>query len=501
MNARASFQASGLRDRIVGNDIRVPLLDGTSVPYVNFDNAASTPALRDVIETVTSFLDWYSAVHRGAGFKSRVATETYEDARRIVGDFVGADPADHVVIFGKNATEAINKLAWRFPFTRDDVVLVSTLDHHSNDLPWRGRARVEHIAADALGRLDETHFDHLLKKHAGQIRLVAITGGSNVTGEMPCIHGLAERTHAAGAQILVDCAQLAPHRAIEIGRLDDPRHLDYVALSAHKMYAPFGTGALIGRRDTFQQGTPEHCGGRTISFVSKDAVQWADAPERDEAGSPNVVGAVAMAAAAKALTAEGMTAIALHETRLTARALERLSQIEGIRVFGDIDPARAKHRLGVIAFTMRDIPHGLVSAILSAEFGIGVRDGCFCAHPYLSHLLDLDETEIAGLRDAMRNGDRSRMPGMVRVSFGAYNTLSEVDRVADALCVIARGGQRGTYVQDRATGTFAPMGWSPDPHACFSLRSEALPKEMAMVQLGSPPEPASGIRPHAAGTE
>jgi selenocysteine lyase/cysteine desulfurase len=168
---------------------------------------------------------------------------------------------EHAVIFGKNTTEAVNKLSYRLPLRKDDVVFVSLLDHHSNDLPWRARAHVEHIGADELGRLDEDDFDRLLATHAGRVKLVSVTGAANVTGHMPDVHRLARKAHAVGAQILVDCAQLAPHRAVDVRTLDDPEHLDYVAISAHKMYAPFGTGALIGRRDTFEQGEPEYRGG------------------------------------------------------------------------------------------------------------------------------------------------------------------------------------------------------------------------------------------------
>ena len=217
-------QAPAWRDSIVGIDCPVPVLGGAMRPYVNLDNAASTPVLREVLDAVNDLMPWYSSVHRGRGHKSRLTTEAYDDARRAVADFVGANAREHVVIFGKNTTEAINKLSYRLPLASSDVVLVSLLEHHSNDLPWRARCQVEHIGADARGRLDEDHFDHLLRVFAGRVRLVAVTGASNVTGSMPAVHTLAAKAHAAGAQILVDAAQLAPHRAIDIGALDDPAH-------------------------------------------------------------------------------------------------------------------------------------------------------------------------------------------------------------------------------------------------------------------------------------
>ena len=225
--------------QFIGVDSQVPLLDGTECRYINLDNAASTPALRGAADAVNRFLEYYSSVHRGAGFKSQLSTFAYEQARALVLRFVGADPGEHVCIFGKNTTEALNKLARRFPFTADkNVVLVSVMEHHSNDLPWRPVARVIHIDVTPEGQLDEADFDRQLARYGAQVALVSISGASNVTGFQNPIHRLAEKAHAAGAQIAVDCAQLAPHRAIDMGRLADPGHLDYVTLSAHKLYAP-----------------------------------------------------------------------------------------------------------------------------------------------------------------------------------------------------------------------------------------------------------------------
>jgi cysteine desulfurase / selenocysteine lyase len=459
-----------LRDRFVGLDQPVPLLGGRTRPYLNLDNAASTPVLREVLDTVNAFMVWYSSVHRGTGLKSRVATQAYEDAREIVARFVGANEREHTVIFGKNTTEAINKLSYRLALGPEDVVLVSLLEHHSNDLPWRARARVEHIGIDAHGGLDEDHFDQLLRRHAGRVRLVAVTGGANVTGCMPDVHRLAVKAHAAGAQIVVDCAQLAPHRRIDIGPLDDPAHLDYVALSAHKLYAPFGSGALIGRRDTFARGEPEYRGGGTIEFVGLDSVAWAEGPDRDEAGTPNVVGAVALAAALQCLQGIGMDRIAHHESELTAHALARLSHVDGLRLHGDADPQRAARRLGVIPFSIAGQSHFRVAAVLGVEHGIGVRNGCFCAHPYLARLLGLSNEDVRQLRASLAAGDKRGMPGMVRISFGAYNSLEDVDRLVDALTMIARGEVRGDYRQDARSGEYSAVAvQDSNPHRFFNL--------------------------------
>jgi selenocysteine lyase/cysteine desulfurase len=406
-------------------------------------------------------MPWYSSVHRGSGFKSLLATKAYDDAREIVGDFFGANAGEHVVIFGKNSTEAINKLAYRLDLTKDDVVLVSLLEHHSNDLPWRGRAQVKHIKTDSVGCLDEDDLDNLLKTYGKKVKLVAITGGSNVTGHMPNIHRIAKKAHDAGAQILVDCAQLAPHRRVSVKSLSDPEHLDYIAVSAHKMYAPFGTGALIGRKDTFEKGEPDQRGGGTIDVVTTTEVDWAAPPDSDEAGSPNVVGAVAMATSIKALDRIGMAKIAEHEAELTAYTLDKMSRIAGVEILGENGSSLSGTRLGVIPFNINGLHHSLVAAILGTEWGIGVRSGCFCAHPYVTDLLDVPSEELRAFRAAVRKGDKSTMPGLVRVSFGMYNSIEEVDELIDALEQIAAGDYKGTYKQDKSTGDFYAADWEP----------------------------------------
>jgi cysteine desulfurase/selenocysteine lyase len=458
-----------VRQRIVGIDQAVPVLDGSQRPYINFDNAASTPALQDVLDTLSEFMPWYSSVHRGTGFKSKIATQAYDDARRIVADFVGADLTDHTVIFGKNTTDAINKLSYRLPLKRDEVVLVSLLEHHSNDLPWRARAHVEHIQADDLGRLDVADLDRLLELYQGRVKLVAITGASNVTGHLPDIHAIARKAHAAGAEILIDGAQLAPHRRVVMGDLNDPAHLDYVAISAHKMYAPFGTGALIGRRDTFERGEPEYRGGGTIEIVTVDRVEWAGAPDRDEAGSPNVAGAVALAASIKALNQIGMEAIAEHEAKLTTYTLEHLKSIAGIEIYGETELATVRDRLGVIPLNVKGMSHFKAAAILGTEYGIGVRNGCFCAHPYLLHLLQLSAEESERVRHDILVDNRRDMPGLVRVSFGMYNTTAEVDVLIEALQHITRGEYRGHYAQAVKSGEYYATGWQPDLAQYFKL--------------------------------
>ncbi len=454
-----------------GLEVEVPTLNGGMKRYINFDNAASTPPLNAVKKTVNEFMNYYSSVHRGSGYKSQLSTIAYEQSRAVVIDFLGADPGDHTCIFGKNTTEAINKLARRFPFTdRRNVVITSGMEHHSNDLPWRSVANVIHVKMTEEGKLDEHHFDEVLAKYSDRVALVAITGASNVTGYINPYHRLAEKAHQVGAKIALDCAQLAPHRKVDMLPVEDPAHIDYAAISAHKLYAPFGTGALVGLKETFAEGDPDMTGGGTVDIVTLDNVVWTIPPERDEAGSPNTIGAIALAAAIYQLERIGMQAIAEHEAQLTATTLEKLNSFEKISIYGDTNPERAVERLGVIPFNFRELSHFLVAAILGHEFGIGIRNGCFCAHPYVLHLLKISPEKSHEVQDQMLAGDRTEMPGFLRASFGLYNTLDEVASFVDAIKQIGAGKYQGNYFQDRASGDFLLEGWEPGFENFFSLQ-------------------------------
>lgn len=397
---------------------------------INLDNAASTPALKQVLQAVQDFLPLYASVHRGAGRKSQISTDAYEAVRQTVTQFVGADPREHTVIFGKNTTEAINKAASRIGLRKTDVVVTSLAEHHSNELPWRTRATVRRIAVLPDGSFDMQHFAHLLARYKGRIKLVAITGASNVTGYMPDIYTIARMAHAAGAQILVDAAQLVAHRQLHMGTLHDPSHLDYVAFSAHKMYAPFGTGVLVGRRDTFATGAPEYTGGGTVQLVTARSIDWADTPERDEAGSPNVVGVVALGAAITALQRIGMEHIAAHEAELTEYALAQLHALPHITLYGP-----TKNRGAVMTFSVKNMHHTTVARRLNDTFGIATRSGCFCAHMYVFELLGVTAKRQQALRANI--GNPAAMPGMVRASFGLYNTHKDIDALIAALKTFA----------------------------------------------------------------
>jgi len=449
----------GIREQIVGIDTEVTLLDGTKRPYINFDNGSTTPCLRPVLERVSEFLRWYGSIGRGAGFKSEVSSSAMDEARRIIASFVGADPNAHTVLFTKNTTEAINKIARRFPFSLGDVVLCSLMEHHSNDLPWRAAANVQHIGVDEQGRLDRRHLSRLLLDHAGRVRLVAVTGGSNVTGYLNPIHEIAELAHKAGAQLLVDGAQLAAHRRIDMGPPGEARSIDYLAFCAHKMYAPFGVGVLVGLKDVFMQGDPDCVGGGTVDLVTVHDAHWSELPEKEEAGSPNAVGVVALAEAIRCLQEMGLEQIAQHEAGLTSHLLRGIQGVDGVSVYGDQDPNNAAQRLGVVPIEVEGMPHQLVAAILAAEGGIGMRSGLFCAHPYMLALLGYPSEDIAQLKQELGAGIRAHLPGYTRASFGIYNTEAEVDMLVDLLKTLSTGEFAGQYKQDERSGAFYAEGF------------------------------------------
>ncbi|HFE53010.1 MAG TPA: aminotransferase class V-fold PLP-dependent enzyme [Bacteroidetes bacterium] len=447
-----------LRRQVVGVDEEVPTLGGARRPYINFDNAASTPVLKPVLEGVNDFMRWYASVHRGTGFKSKLSTLAYETAREKVLDFVGADCDRRVAIFVRNTTEAVNKLAHRLGLNKGDIVLTTLLEHHSNDLPWRRVADVRRLPTTPEGRPELDALDSLLLELGNRVKLVAVTGASNVTGLLTPIHDVARVAHRHGVPVFVDAAQLAPHRKITLegdGRPDT--YIDYLGFSAHKMYAPFGSGALVGWRELFEDGEPTEVGGGTIRIVTLEEVVWASPPENEEAGSPNVPGAVALGLAIDWFQRAGMEAIEEHEHELSTYAWNRMQEVPGVELYGPPFSEKDRDRLGVFVFNLEGWHHAKLAAILGYEFGIGVRNGCFCAHPYVKHLLDITGEKERELVEKVSRGDWTDVPGAVRVSFGFYNTTDEIDAFVEALQAIRAGQcESESYKLIRKTGEYIP---------------------------------------------
>jgi selenocysteine lyase/cysteine desulfurase len=396
-----------------------------------------------------------------------LSTHVYERCRDVVADFVGADPSYDTIIFGQNATHALNKLAGRLRPPNGNVVICTLMEHHSNMLPWRKLGcKVEYVNVRRDdGDLDLNDIENKIRAHAGQLSLVTVTAASNVTGTITPFRRVARIAHEHGAMVALDATQFIPHRPFRMGEPGDPERVDFVAFSAHKMYAPFGVGVLVGPRSLFEDGAPDMVGGGTIHAVTEDDVIWARVPERDEAGTPNVPGALALASSIKTLKAIGMENVAEHERELTRRALAQLTRIDGITLYGGKDPELANDRLGVISLNIDGMGHGKVAAVLAHEWGIGVRNGCFCAQPYVRELLGISVEEMRSIMKKLAAGDHTTVPGTVRMSLGVYNTADEVDYAVEALRSIAHDGPRAKYVIDKKY-----LDYVPDP-PFFHLKS------------------------------
>ncbi|MGA8923143.1 MAG: aminotransferase class V-fold PLP-dependent enzyme [Candidatus Dormiibacterota bacterium] len=455
----ASPHSGQWREHFAGVELPVPVLGGGTVTGINFDNAASTPPLKRVRDAVNGFSDVYSSVHRGTGYKSRLSTEAYEQARELVSRFLGVDARAQVVIFVKGTTDALNRIAAEQARLDGRQVLVTEMEHHADLLPWRHRSGHLMVGLSEDGHIDLDAIEHALRTTDGKIGLVAVCGASNVTGFVTPVHEVAELAHRHGARISVDAAQLAPHHRVDVRPAGDPGHLDFVSLSGHKMYAPYGAGVLVAPRDFFA-GAPEVMGGGAISIVTWDDTVWADLPDREEAGSPNVIGAVALGVAIETLLELGFDEMLSYETALGGRLVSALSSIPGVSILGGLESPRGAGRLSLASFVVEGMHHGLVAAALSHEWGIAVRHGCFCANPYVFHLLHMNKGAVDDVEAEVNAGHRKALPGAVRASLAPYNTEAEIERFAEAVTRVARGRLRATYEQ-AADGTFAPAGGWP----------------------------------------
>ena len=373
------------------------------------DSAASSQKPRSVIEAMTELAsDHYANVHRGAYTLSIEATETFEQARRSVARFIGAGSPDEVIIT-RGATTSLNLVAhgWGGEHLRPgDRILLTTMEHHANLVPWqmianRTGARLDFVGFDSEYRLDLDEFDSKLDT---DVKVVSVTGMSNVLGTMPPLDHVISSAHGAGAIAVVDAAQLVPHHPVDVSELG----ADFIAVSAHKMLGPTGIGFLWGRPEILQQMEPVEGGGEMISTVDLHRSTWAPVPHRFEAGTPPIIEAAGLIAAIDYLENLGMANVAAHDRSLTDHALALLAETPGATVYG---PPAGDDRGGVISFTLGDAhPHDL--ATILDQQGVSVRAGHHCAKPLLKSL---------------------GVPATARASFYVYNTEDDVEALVKGL--------------------------------------------------------------------
>jgi selenocysteine lyase/cysteine desulfurase len=354
----------------------------------------------------------------------------FDDAYRVCAEFIGGNLDDGCVVFTGNTTGALDLVA-HLVSARPGKVLVTDLEHHSNDLPFRRRNTVVRVGVTPEGRLDMV--DYARKLRANDVKLVTVTGAANVTGWMPDLYAMARMAHEAGALLCVDGAQLLAHAPVDVKPVDDPEHIDFLAAAGHKAYAPFGAGFLYGPRSVMDEAPAYIPGGGTAARVTSTGVEYLRAPDRHQGGTPNIPGVIAMATALAFLQRIGMERVRAHELELLERAWKGLSAIEGVTLYG---PPDWRERVGILPFNVAGVSDMLAAAVLAEEGAIAVRNGRFCAHPHADRLLRAQ----GGFTT-----EEGQTPGAVRASLGLYNTAAEVDWLIQMVGRVARREWVGTY--------------------------------------------------------
>jgi selenocysteine lyase/cysteine desulfurase len=436
-----------LRRSTTGIDVQYPLANGETSRRVYLDSTASTLQLGVVKDVMERYLPYYANTHTDVHFSAKLSNREFGWAHKMVLDFVDADPAHYGSFFvGSGTTGCINRIARTLSRKRQerDVVITTIMEHHSNDLPHRKHFNeVVHIPVvvteKGFGEADISKIEEALVKYGDRVNYVSVTGVSNVTGIVNPVYDIAELAHKYGTLILVDAAQMAAHIPIKMSGHKNPmRDLDMVAMSGHKIYAPSSPGAVVTRLDLFQGVEPEEVGGGMVDDVHVDRYVPTEAfPDREEAGTPNIAGAIALAAVLYTLKTIGMKVIDEKETELVNYAITRANEIEDVVVYGQTDTSCC-HRTGAMSINICGMHHSLVAAILNDYFNIAVRNACFCAHPYVREMIT---DELSEIMDDLSNEELETLAelhrGMVRASFGIYNTKEDVDLLADALTKIS----------------------------------------------------------------
>ena len=423
-----------IKDLFIGLDEKVCDSNGHCIDGINFDNAATTPPIKSSIEYIEKLSNTYASIGRGTGQKAEITTDLYKESKNFLMDFFNIkDKEKYVVIYVNNTTEGINKLAKTLIKQPNEIILTSRMEHHSNDLPWRNRSKVEYIEVDENGRLIIAELEEKLKKNYGRVKYVSLTGASNVTGYINDIHFIAKLVHKYDAKLIVDGAQLVPHRRINISGNTDDEQIDFLVFSSHKIYSPFGVGVIIGLKEDFENSNPDYLGGGTVELVLDNEITYLPPPERNEAGTQNFLGIMALINSLRVINTIGYDYIEKQENILLTHTLNGFKSIPKVINYGDTQ--NISDRLGITTFNIENMYHHDVADILAKKKGISVRHGWFCAHPYCRRLMNVSEQES---KEFLENPTK-KMLGMVRVSFALYNSIDEVNMFLNVLEDISFG--------------------------------------------------------------
>ncbi len=372
-------------------------------PLVYLDNAATSQKPRAVLDASRHYYEALNSnIHRGTHFLARAATAAHEAARETVAAHLHANSPDEI-IFTSGATDSVNTVANILPLSPGDEILISTLEHHSNIVPWqmlaqRSGAKLVVIPCDENGVLDQTAFANLL---SAKTKILALTWVSNAFGTVNPVREMTAAAKKHGATVLIDAAQAIPHMAIDVRELG----ADFIVFSGHKVYAPTGIGVLWGRLDLLKSLPPWKGGGEMIKQVTFEGTTYNDPPFKYEAGTPNIEGAIALAAAFDYVNAIGLEAIHDHELKLITAAAEALSEIPGIRLYGPPD------RIGALSFAIEGVHHYDLGTLID-QMGVAVRTGHHCCQPLMA---------------------RFGITGTTRASFALYNTMEDIASLATAV--------------------------------------------------------------------
>lgn len=440
-----------------GLNFKVKVKDGREARYVNLDHAATTMPFLEVKAFVNEWFNTYGSVHRGEGQKSVSTTNQYDATRERICRYVGARPGNYV-IFTKNTTESINQAAALWAKTPGKV-LVSDIEHSSNLLPWVKHDTIVQYRTDANGTVDLNEIEKLLKQHATgpaseRIKLVTFTACSNITGYSPPIYDIARLAHRYGAKVFADLCQYIPHEPVDMLPNEDDAHLDFIAFSGHKMYAPYGIGVLVGPKAFFDEQLPYHIGGGNLPYITSQLEIKRYLTERaHDAGTPNAMGPIALAKAMDIYDRIGQDNIVAYEHALVSYAYHKLRKVPGVRVH--VPAERIKH---VIPYDLDGFDARLVAAILSKDHGIGLRAGAFCTYEYIRKLKRVSAEDDKKISADVDRGITRTIPVIARASFSICNGFHDCDNFVNAMADIAAKGvdyYKTQYAQDQQTGNWS----------------------------------------------
>ena len=422
---------ASLQAKFIGRDTEYPTVDGRRGPRIYLDSAASTLMMGPAYEVAHEFLEHYASTHSDLHYAARGASQAFEWAHEKVLEFVDASPENYCSFFaGSGATAGFNRMAASLSRARPerDVVLVSEMEHHSNDLPHRHHtSQVVHVPClgefERYGALDMDKLQAIVDEYGDRINYIAVTGASNVSGAITPLADVARMVHAVGAYLLVDASQMIAHAPVSM----DDADIDVLVFSGHKIYAPGSPGAVIAKSDLLNAIKPAELGGGMVDDVYiAEYMPTATLPDREEAGTPNIVGAITLGAVLNLLTRVGMDKVREKEIGLIDYAWQEMSKIDGVTLYGP-DPAEIP-RTGTLTFNIKGFDHGLTAAALNDYHNIQVRNGCFCAHPYVRELLKRELWEMDIDPDAPNaEADVERKRGMARASLGLYTTRADLE--------------------------------------------------------------------------